>query len=247
MPETVYLTREIKDMLVGMVFGKKEKMNLLLGERVSNNEIYVVNRTVPFDGEATSVSLKSIPGFDNILSAALIANQSFRQKGGTWDRFLLFSCHSHPRLVGEIVPGGYEAWSVDDVPKKYENVRGRVTSANDRNGNLLHFCLKLKSDGHSGDDVFFKLVAEKWSLIKHQFFVRPPIDLVGKPMTQEVALYCYEYDPDMQLGKIRQIPIAKQVLTTEQLRKTILDPGLPLYNVEEETGKLVLPYKKRKT
>ena len=62
MAEIVYLTQWIKDMLANMMFAKKEKMNLLLGDRVSHNDIYVTNATIPFEGEVNSVSLQRIPG-----------------------------------------------------------------------------------------------------------------------------------------------------------------------------------------
>jgi hypothetical protein len=233
-------------MLTNMMFAEKEKINLLLGDRVSQDEIYVTNATVPFEGEPTSVSLGRIPGFQNILGSVIYANRAFRERGGLWDRFVLFSCHSHPRLVGEIVPYGYEAWSVDDVPPEYESLRGRIISAKDRDDNLIYFSLKDKSDGKSGDDLFMEQVANKWRVIENQFWVHPPFHLVGKPMTRDAAVDCFKYDPEMKLGKIRKIPIAPEVLTPEQLKKTIFDPNLSLYYVEEKTGKLVLPYRRRR-
>src|SRR3989344_9151833 len=135
MAEIVYLTQWIKDMLANMMFAKKEKMNLLLGDRVSHNDIYVTNATIPFEGEVNSVSLQRIPGFERILGVVLNANRTYREMGLAWDRFVLFSCHSHPRLGGEIVQMGDEAWSIGDVPPEYEGSRGRLTSANDKGGN----------------------------------------------------------------------------------------------------------------
>jgi len=246
MAEIVYLTQWIKDMLANMMFAKKEKMNLLLGDRVSHNDIYVTNATIPFEGEVNSVSLQRIPGFERILGAVLNANRVYREMGLGWDRFVLFSCHSHPRFVGEIVQPGDEGWSVDDVPPEYESLRGRVTSAKDREGNLLYFGLKSKSDGKGGDDVFTHQVADKWSIIEYQFWVHPPFYLVGKPMTKDAAIDCFKYDPEMKLGKIRKIKIADKLLTDEDLKRTILNPGENLYYTDPATGKLTLPYRKRR-
>lgn len=171
MAETVYLTQWIKDMLTSMVFGRTEKMNLLLGDRVSANEIYVANSTVPFEGEINSVSLERIPGFDRLLGVVLNANRTYREMGLNWDRFVLFSCHSHPRLVGEIVQRGDEAWSVNDVTSEYESLRGQVTSAKDKDGNLIYFGLMSKSDKRKGgDDIFMEHVANKWRQIEYQFW-----------------------------------------------------------------------------
>ena len=63
MAETIYLTQKIKDILTSMVFGRKEKIALFLGDRVSNNEIYVINWYGPAEGETTSVSLSSFSYF----------------------------------------------------------------------------------------------------------------------------------------------------------------------------------------
>jgi hypothetical protein len=247
MPETVYLTKWIKDMLTSMVFGEKEKMNLLLGDRVSHSDIFVTNATIPFPGEVNSVSLSRIPGFENLMGKVLEANLVYRQSGLKWNRFVLFSCHSHPRLVGEIVQPGDEGWSVDKVPPKYEESRGRATSVNDMDGNLLHFSLKSKSDGKGGDDIFMELVANKWRLIEYQFWSHPPIHLVGKPMTRDGAqVDCFKYDPEMMLGKIRKIRIADRLLTEDDLKKTILNPGENLYYTDPKTGKMTLPYRKRR-
>jgi hypothetical protein len=246
MVETVHITQRIKDMLTNMVLAKKEYMTLALGERVSDTEIFVTNSTVPFEGDYTSVSPDAIPGFDSIVNAVLFANTSFRQRGGSFDRFNLFWAHSHPRMIGQVVRPGWEAWSVDDVPKKYEASRGRAMAIEDSGGNLLHFSLSDKSDGKSGDDVFFQLVAETYSTIQYTFFARPPAHLVGKPMTREVAIDCYRYDPSMVLGKIRKIPIADEVLTPPQLTRTLLDPSLSLANYSEESRRIVLPYRRRR-
>jgi len=246
MLETVHITQWIKDMLTGMVFGPREKMNLLLGDRVSHSDIYVTNATIPFEGEINSVSLQRIPGFERILGAVLNANRTYREMGLTWDRFVLFSCHSHPRLVGEIVQSGDEAWSIGDVPPEYEGSRGRITSANDREGNLIHFCF-LDKGRKGGDDLFTEQVADKWRIIEYQFWSHPPVHLVGKSMTRDGAqIDCFKYDPEMKLGKIRKIQIAEQVLTQEQLRKTILNPGENLYYADPKTGQLTLPYRKRR-
>tara|TARA_Y100000310_G_scaffold344655_1_gene458583 strand:- start:3046 stop:3789 length:744 start_codon:yes stop_codon:yes gene_type:complete len=247
MVETVYLTQWIKDMLTSMVFGPREKMNLLLGDRVSNLEVYITNATIPFEGEVNSVSLERIPGFERIIGAVLNANRTYREMGLNWNRFVLFSCHSHPRMVGEIVQRGDEGWSVNDVPPEYESIRGSVTSAKDRDGNLLYFGLMSKSDKRKGgDDRFIKMVADKWRIMEHQLWVHPPFYLVGKQMTKDVAIDCFKYDPDMKLGKIRKIPIAPQVLTQEQLKKTILSPGDNLYYTDPRTDQLTLPYRKRR-
>lgn len=246
MPETVYLTQWIRDMLTSMVFDSREQMNLLLGDRVSHNDIYVTNATVPFKGETTSVSIGRIPGFDKILGAVLNANRIYRGMGLTWDRFVLFWCHSHPRLVGEIVPRGYEAWSVYEVPPQYDTERGNVIGVKDRDGNLLYFSLMDKNSQRGGDDLFIQQTADTWRTMEYTFFTRPSFRLIGKPMTGDgVEIDCFKYDPEMRLGKIRKIPIAEQVLTKEQLMKTILDPEKSLYNVEEQSGRVVLPYRRR--
>ena len=247
MAETVYLTQWIKDMLISMGIGPKEKMNLLLGDRVSNLEIYVTNAVVPFEGNVNDVSIENIPGFERLIGVVLNANRIYREMGLNWDRFLLFACHSHPRMIGEAVNLGDVGWSVNDVPPEYESLRGSITSVNDKDGNLINVCLLSKDDKRNGgDDRFMKMVADKWRIIEYQFWAHPPNYLVGKPMTRDVAIDCFRYDPEMKLGKIRSIPIAPQVLTQEQLKKTILNPGESLFYTDPKTKQMTLPYRKRR-
>tara|TARA_Y100000031_G_C8038721_1_gene300665 strand:- start:232 stop:666 length:435 start_codon:yes stop_codon:yes gene_type:complete len=130
-------------------------------------------------------------------------------------------------MLDQIIKPGLEAWTVADVPERYENSRGGLLAIEDRGGNLVHLNLMGASDDKRGDDVSFQETAERYGTIEYEFFVRPPPHLIGMPMTREVAIDCYRYDPTM-VGKIRKLPIADQVLTEHQLTRTILDPRLSL-------------------
>lgn len=242
MPETAYLADGIRNILKSMT-GPKEKIALFLGERVSDDEIYVTNTTGAFEGEATSVSIDRIFHADHTLGAIINANRHLREREDD-GRFVVFACHSHPSLQGEIINRGATAWSVDDVPGEYEGLRGTYVQLRDRGGSLISFMLKDVSDGKGGDDIFMEMVANKWRIIEYQFFVRPPDHLAGKPMQGEVAVDCYRYDPQMRLGKIRKIPIAEKALNPQDLMKTILDSTKIIWEIDKTTGYLVLPYRR---
>lgn len=243
MAETVYLTQRIKDILINMVFGHKEKIALFLGDRVSNNEIYVTNVWGPAEGEVTSASLNSLLRMDYVVGAILNANKGYIDRHGVY-KYVIFTSHSHPRMPGEKVWRGDEAWSVDDVPPQYESQRGNVIAIEDKGSKLIYFSLKDKSDGKGGDDLFIKMTADRWRASEYQLFARPAPHLVEQPMTREVAIDCYKYDPEMSLGKIRKIEIADRVLTEQDLKRTLLDPNKLAVIQEEGTGNLVLPYRK---
>ena len=244
MAETIHLTQRIKEVLLYMGIGQREKIALFLGERVSPDEIYVINTTGPSEGEPTSVSLERIFHVNQTLGAIQNANRYLSERNGQLDRFVLFESHSHSLNIGDIVEPGYTAWSVDDVPPEYNELRGKVTGFNDRGGSLIHLSIKKASDGKGGDDISLEETANKWRLIEHHLFVRPAIYLSGRPMTKEgVDVDCYKYDPQMKLGKIRKIEIAQRTLTPQDLMRTILDQSKPMVVVEEGSGNLVLPYR----
>lgn len=227
-----------------MVFGDREKIALFLGDRVSPNEIFVTNTTGPFEGEATTVSLDRVFHLDYVIGAITYANRTFRERKLP-DKYILFTSHSHPRNVGEIVMPGYEAWSVDDVPPQYDKDRGRVIQERDLDGNLIYFCLKQISDGKGGDDIFLRMTADRWRAIEYHLFVRPRPYLVGKPMTQDgVAIDCYRYDPQMRLGNVRKVEIADRLLTPQNLTRTLLDPEKTIVVKHPEVEQLVLPYRR---
>ena len=241
MAEVVYLTQRIRDILNGMV-GPREKIALFLGERVSDNEIYIINTTGPFEGEINTVSLNEIFHMNYVVGSVMNANMAFRQKGSL-DRFVVLTCHSHPGIVGQIVNAGYIGWSVDDIPEEYTNTRGALIQLMDKGNNLVHLMLKPQSDGKTGDDVALEQVAGQWRIVEYEFFVRPAPHLAGKPFTGEVDIECYKYDPQMRLGKIRKVEISSKALTPQDLLRTILDPSKVIIEVEKETGNLVMPYR----
>ena len=246
MTETVYLTAQIKNTLSSMGFGLREKIALFLGDRVSDNAIYVTNTTGPFEGEINSVSLRRIFQFDFVMGAVVNANRNYRERYGM-DKYVLFTSHSHPRNLGEIVLNGDQAWSVNDVTQQDDGLRGKVTYLRDKGNNLVLFALMENSDKRGGDDLHIIKIADGWRTAEYHFFVRPPAYRVGKPMTKEIAVDCYKYDPEMRLGKIRKIEIAKELLTPADLGKTLLDPGKPLVLVERDGhGGFVLPYRRGK-
>lgn len=227
-----------------MGFGAKEQIALFLGDRVSENEIYVTNTTGGFVGEVTSASLGKIFHMDHVVGAIINANRHFREKGLA-DKYVLFTSHSHPGIIGGIVNPGYTAWSVDDVPPEDNGLRGRVVSRNDQNGSLLYFSLKTVSDGEGGDDLFMRMTADRWRAIEYHLFVRPAVYLAGKPMTKDgVAIDCYKYDPQMRLGKVIKIKIDEQLLTAQDLMRTALDSTKPIVESHPTTGNLVLPYRR---
>lgn len=245
MAETVYLTQKIKEILTNMCVGTREKMALFLGDRVSENEIYITNTTGAFEGETTTVSLDRIFHMDKVIGVIINANRYFRERGLS-DKYVLFTSHSHPAIVGEIVYPGIEAWSVDDVPPEDNELRGRGVSRNDLDGSLLHFSLKTVSDGKGGDDIFLQMTADRWRAIEYHLFIRPSPYLVNKPMTQDgVAVDCYRYDTQMRLGKIRRIEISPRLLTPQDLMRTLLDSTKVIIETEKSTGNLILPYRRR--
>ncbi len=242
MNETVFLTQLVKDTLNNMIFGPKERIAIFLGDRVSENEIYVTNASPAFEGDVSSVSLKHLYKFDFIIGAVMNANKILRESNMV-EKYMVLIAHSHPAEIGKIVEPGHEAWSVDDVLPKYEGYRGTVTGFNDRGGCLVHFSVKIKSTGKSGDDIALRQVAEEWNIIEYEFFVRPPIHLVGKPMTSEVAVDCYKYDPHMELGKILKVKISNHILNSKDLNKTLLNPTKSVFVIHPKTGNMVLPYR----
>ena len=242
MSETVHLTENVKRILTNMVFGYREKIALFLGDRVSDKEIYVINWWGPSEGEVTSVSLNSLLNMDAVIGAILHANRSYRERYGL-DKYVIFTSHSHPSMLGQTVRPGDEAWSVDNVPPRYHSSRGYGIREKDRHGNLIYFSLKTHSDGKGGDDVFMEMTADTWRVAEYHLFVRPPVHLVNKPMTREVAIDCYKYDPEMILGKIMKVDISERVLTPKDLERTLLDPNELVVVQEKGTGNLVLPYR----
>ena len=235
--------QRIKDMLTSMGFGTKEKIALFLGERVSPEDIYVVNTTGPFEGEITSASLDRIFHMSYVVGAIINANRPSRERSSL-DRFLIFICDSHPGIVGEIVNPGYIGWSVDDIPPEYEGSRGTLIQLRDRGGGLVYFMLKQQSDGKGGDDIALEQVANQWRIVDYELFVRPTPYLANKPFTGETDIECYRYDPQMKLGKIRKIPIAENPLTPRELMRTLLNPEKVIVETEKDTGNLVLPYRR---
>lgn len=245
MAETVYLIQRIKDMLTNTVFSTKETSLLLLGDRVSQKEIYVVNTTVPFEGQETSTSIDKIPGFDMIIRVVRDANTIIKQQNHSdEDKYILFFAHSHPQLLGQIVQPGYDAWSVNEVPPDYEASRGSTLREFDRDGNLLYFSLARDSTNRGGDDIALEKYAKEFG-ITYTFFVRPPSHLVYLPMRREVAIDCYKYDPRAKIGKIRKIQISPQILGSQELLRTLLDPNKYIFESDQKGGHIVLPFRRR--
>lgn len=257
MAETIYLTKGIRNVLASMCFGAKEKIALLLGDRVSKDEIYVTNTTGAFESGIRLANLEDIPQLWGILTAVRNANIYFNKRNLP-DEYLLFLAHSHNCIVGQIVNPPDVAWTCYDISAQYESFRGKVIKEKDLGKNEIYFYLQPKSE-MSGDDKLLEMTAA-WggptknilignrkyplNIIEYYFFIHPPQHLVGKPMTNEVAIDCFKYDPQMALGKIRKIAIAQKVLTQNDLVKTLLDPTKPIVVAEEGTGNLVLPYRR---
>ncbi|GEM_PF-1832276 len=246
MAETVYLTNEIRKMLTEMIIGQREKILILVGERFGD-QIYITNRTIPFEGNFDSVSLTRIPGWDFILNAIDRANAPYKSQIGenSQTRFIIFYSHCHPIEYGQIVNPGLVAWSIGGVPPKYESYRGRVITLPDKNGNEIKFCLTMAGDDRGGDDLSIQHVADRWRLIEYHLFVRPAPHTAGRRFSRnldDIAVDCYKYDPEMILGKIRKVNIAQRDLSESDLVKTILKPG-PLTENDPDTGKMVLAYR----